>query len=370
MEPKDHLYKSSLTTTKDYLYHCHLLSQCKERRPPSNVERPLHIVNYTDFFPSRINQPSDLENANKATDENSQQRMVKLLPELLLCIADLLPQPDRAILRSVCQHFRTVLMNNSGGLMSTPLTGVERADVMTRYQFDRFKTTTDLPQMLLCSFCLDFHGPSFFTDSEKAKHPHERVCKGSSATFYICPHRRYSFQQLFEITHQRSMNPHLGFWSSELLRGSCGCYLNRQRLISDKHVNCSSLLMTGLGRFSWARQSLLIPARARARLDSSITDGQMQNALVELGEFVCPHSRTSDTEIFDMFRAAKDIWWWRRHGRFNGGWPKKGVSACCHDCRAIMRLRRLRNTGPYMLYMFRSVRVTTVVDRHWLANVC
>jgi hypothetical protein len=158
---------------------------------------------------------------------------------------------------------------------------------------------------LLYVWCTDFHPASEFSTDQLATQAHERMCIGATATVYICPHKSLTFPAIIEL---KALRRKKGMQSPALCTEGM-CRVPRLLRINKYHMDDYR------GHYCIEVPYHIPFERTQASIEevthagSGVTGMEnwsspiIQQGLLKLDAYVCPHLRTSDVEFYNLLLA-------------------------------------------------------------------
>jgi hypothetical protein len=218
-----------------------------------------------------------------------------------------------------------------------------------------------------------------FSTEERAKGPNERVCVGPKAKLYICAHKSLTFMESKDrwlpIRINRCDEPKCHTFDACFHRQKFS--MKRGVVLDIPDVPKEIKLPADYPPQEPAPDDM--PALGITLL--KLSHGSVQQAMVSLDAYICPHLRTSSSIVFEglagQAKARYDAWMAIRRyiteddiGSFDSVWPTEGPKDICsvEHCEASYEVEW--NVDNELVVAFdREIPLTTVTDKKWLAKV-
>ncbi|KAF2708664.1 hypothetical protein K504DRAFT_502689 [Pleomassaria siparia CBS 279.74] len=215
----------------------------------------------------------------------------RLPAEMILDISDFLQGADLLAYNSACRRVTAVLrcttkLAKMSKKSKEAFTKRLRLDTFYRDAIVEEEQATGILESLLCSYCQEHHPRDGFAVTELGKPCNERVCRGATRVLRVCKHRRMTWKELKGLGMNAS--------SSEASRELFVCASNGRHQMVQRNAEVVRLYGT---RFdpseSNVRGTLHFRVLPLSMWSHRVYCSDIQRALVELDEYICPHLRTS-----------------------------------------------------------------------------
>jgi hypothetical protein len=145
---------------------------------------------------------------------------------------------------------------------------------------------------LLCSICHEFHSRDAFTPHARAQCAETRACISISRCFRACPHKWLSYREVQDIKRRCLEGCHDD--TKHVDDTSCIYFCD--------DIDCGGALRKYRGQYFVVNRMVFLCHILEIR-KQVVPVSAIQRALQRLDMYVCPHVRTSSTELFDRLDA-------------------------------------------------------------------